>query len=266
MSGKSEFYESHFSGRSAFGEWFFWLILLSAVSFCLIGSLLLPEGLFGFSNQFFAYAVIFLMGIVTLVKSGRDALFLSRETRIASRQVRELVKLDDIQQFIETSTESLFRSHIGALFSIFQAHHDISQDNLISFLNDKLSARNRVAELFSSILITLGLIGTIMGLILMVTDLRTALSNFDPSATDTFISTLTVDGGALAGLDTAFYTTLLGAIFGGVVLRILTSVVDANITKYVVHVAELTEIYVLPSMRSIAKDLDKAGFYSRAST
>jgi hypothetical protein len=99
----------------------------------------------------------------------------------------------------------------------------------------------------------------------MMERLRVSVSGFDPQGEASLISTLMQSGGALSGLDTAFYTTLLGAIFGGVMLRVLTNVVEANITKYAAHVAELTEVNVLPSMRRMARQLEKSGFYARKS-
>ena len=66
------------------------------------------------------------------------------------------------------------------------------------------------------------------------------------------MTTLVSEGGALSGLGIAFYTTLIGALFGGVILRILTSIVEEGITKYVALLAELTEVNVLPILRSHA--------------
>ena len=60
--------------------------------------------------------------------------------------------------------------------------------------------------------------------------------------------------GPLRGLGTAFYTTLLGAVLGGVVLRVLTNIVDASVMEYTAHIAELTEVYVLPYLRGMGID------------
>ena len=54
---------------------------------------------------------------------------------------------------------------------------------------------------------------------------------------------------ALEGMGLAFYTTLMGAILGGVCLRLLSNLVDSNIDHVVSHIAELTEIYILPILR-----------------
>lgn len=109
-------------------------------------------------------------------------------------------------------------------------------------------ARNRLTELFSSILVTLGLIGTIIGLVLMMDGLQAAMAG---GAGEELISKLMdKDVGPLRGLGTAFYTTLMGSISGGIVLRVLTNVVDTNIMRYTAHIAELTEVFVLPHLRA----------------
>jgi hypothetical protein len=114
-----------------------------------------------------------------------------------------------------------------------------------------------VVELFSSILITLGLLGTIVGLIMSVGGLSTVLASGSASSADVFEGMLRT----VKGLETAFYTTLLGATFGGVMLRILTSVVDAAVLRYIAHLAELTEVNVLPPLRRMAMNLEKSGYY-----
>jgi len=74
---------------------------------------------------------------------------------------------------------------------------------------------------------------------------------------DLLIKIADKEKGPLGGLGVAFNTTLLGSILGGVILRVLTNVVNANITRYVAHIAELTEVYVLPYMRKQAKALHR---------
>jgi hypothetical protein len=120
-----------------------------------------------------------------------------------------------------------------------------------------LIARNKVVELFSSILITLGLIGTIVGLIMSVGGLSQTLESSSSGSDDIFAGMLKT----VKGLEAAFYTTLLGALSGGVILRILTNVVDSAILRYMAHLAELTEVNVLPPLRRMAIQLERSGYY-----
>ena len=64
-------------------------------------------------------------------------------------------------------------------------------------------------------------------------------------AGDGLLQALAATDGPLSGLGVAFMTTLIGAVLGGVVLRVLTAVVERHITDYVAEVAELTDIHVI---------------------
>ena len=57
----------------------------------------------------------------------------------------------------------------------------------------------------------------------------------------------------ISGMSTAFYTTLVGAALGGIGIRILTNVVESNAEFLVGHLAELTEVYIIPSLRASSK-------------
>jgi flagellar motor component MotA len=241
---------SSLEGVSGLRRWVTWLVILSAISIIVTLAFLLSGEYQGLIN-WAMYLVISGLGIGLIIKGFFDARFLQTQTDLASSQIRLLEQVDNFEDFLKKSRPSLFRTHIENLFTISQSHVDISQDNLIELLHTRLLARNKVVELFSSILITLGLIGTILGLILMMDGLTDVMGN---SAMDeNLIKNLVSEHGPLSGLGVAFFTTLLGAILGGVVLRVLTSVVDSNIMEYTAHIAELTEVHVLPYLRKSAE-------------
>lgn len=248
---KPESFASQFETTSGLSEWVGWLSIMLAVC-----AILLIAYLFN-AIDYGMYTVITALGIGLLYKGYHDAKFLDTEMKLASEQVRILERVDDFESFLKEAPKSVFRSHIDNLYTISLSHTEINQDNLIEVLHSRLMAKNRVIELFSSILITLGLIGTILGLIIMMDKLSFTLSTMGEDGD--LIRSLVQEGGALYGLGVAFITTLLGAVFGGVLLRVLTSVVDANIMRYTAHLAELTEVYVLPYMRSTARQSCETG-------
>lgn len=248
-----ESFASQFERTSGLSEWLAWMAVLLGVSAVLAITFLVDEK----AIEFAMYFVISALAIGLIGKGYFDARFIDREMKLASAQVRILEEVDDFESFLERAPQSVFRSHIDNLYTISLSNPDVSQDNLIEVLHTRLMARNRVVELFSSILITLGLIGTILGLIIMMGDLTKTMGA--GSVGDELLAKLgDPNTGALRGLSTAFLTTLLGAIFGGVVLRVLTSVVDASIMRYTAHLAELTEVHVIPFMRQSARNLDEA--------
>lgn len=72
-------------------------------------------------------------------------------------------------------------------------------------------------------MITLGLVGTVVGLTLTLTGLTGSLEALGHDQ-DQLLSGLR---GAMSGMGTAFYTTLLGSVLGGVLLRIFAHI-DEN--------------------------------------
>ncbi|MEK6748760.1 MAG: MotA/TolQ/ExbB proton channel family protein [Pseudomonadota bacterium] len=79
---------------------------------------------------------------------------------------------------------------------------------------------SQMVELLGNILITMGLIGTVMGLTMTLTGLTGSLDALGQDQ-DELLRGLR---SAMAGMGTAFYTTLLGAVFGGVLLRMFAQI------------------------------------------
>jgi len=98
--------------------------------------------------------------------------------------------------------------------------------NIEALVDVEFSIYQRTAhalEVIGNLLITLGLIGTVVGLTLTLTGLTSSLDALGQDQTQL----LTGLRGAMAGMGTAFYTTLLGAVLGGVLLRIFAHI-DEN--------------------------------------
>lgn len=71
-------------------------------------------------------------------------------------------------------------------------------------------------EVIGNLLITLGLVGTVVGLTLTLTGLTSSLEALGEDQ-EQLLRGLQ---GAMGGMGTAFYTTLLGSVLGGVLLRV----------------------------------------------
>ena len=237
----------YFAGPSGLRRWAAWLFILVTLCIVLSAAYFL-NSTYPKSINYAMYAVIGGLGLGLVIKSFADARFLQHQTALASQQVQILEVVDNFDDFLARAHPSIFRHHIQNLHTIAQSQTMVSQDNLIELLHGRLAARNKIVELFASVLITLGLIGTILGLILMMGSLTEVMAGTEVN--DEFMNKLIGDEGPLADLGVAFVTTLLGATLGGVILRVLTSIVEANIMEYVAHIAELTEVYVLPYLRS----------------
>jgi len=97
-----------------------------------------------------------------------------------------------------------------------------------ALLRIELASYERIAhtiEVIGSLLITLGLIGTVMGLTLTLTGLTGSLEALGHDQ-EMLLSGLRR---AMTGMGTAFYTTLLGAVLGGVLLRMFAQIIQHGV-------------------------------------
>lgn len=258
-------FADNFERLSGFSQWLFWLVTLCGSVVSVTLCFFFDFSIFGsFSlSDLGIYTILFGFAFGTLYMSFKDARFIDRETGLATQQVELLLRTDDVAEFLALAEKSIFRTHIDSLYRIFLIDQEISQDNLIEILHTRLLARNKIVELLSGVLITLGLIGTVVGLILMTNDLGSVIASAGDVDPAVLMARIGGSNGPLGSLGVAFYTTLIGGLFGGVMLRILSGVVEASITRYTAHIAELTEVNVLPFMRQLARNLEAAGYYTQ---
>ncbi|RMH62197.1 MAG: hypothetical protein D6678_01685 [Zetaproteobacteria bacterium] len=92
----------------------------------------------------------------------------------------------------------------------------------------EFSAQHRLSQfvgLLGNLMITLGLIGTVLGMTITMNGLHGALGEIG------FNQDLLIDGlrSAMDGMGVAFYTTLMGSVMGGVLLRVFSWITDASI-------------------------------------
>lgn len=114
-----------------------------------------------------------------------------------------------------------------------------------TLLNVELSTYERInhtIEVIGNLLITLGLIGTVMGLTMTLTGLSSSLDSLG-SDQEALLSGLRH---AMAGMGTAFYTTLLGAVFGGVLLRMFAQLTLHGIEGLQDNLLRICLVYCSP--------------------
>ncbi len=114
---------------------------------------------------------------------------------------------------------------VDALHLIIARNGRADVDALIDV---EFSAQHRVSQfvsLLGNLMITLGLIGTVLGMTITMNGLNGALGSL---GTD---DTMLVEGlrSAMNGMGVAFYTTLIGSVLGGVLLRVFSWITDASI-------------------------------------
>jgi len=114
---------------------------------------------------------------------------------------------------------------IGALHRIVEQGGRLDLESLVDV---EFSAQHRLSQfvaLLGNLMITLGLIGTVLGMTITMNGLHGALGEIG------FNQDLLIDGlrSAMDGMGVAFYTTLMGAVLGGVLLRVFSWITDASV-------------------------------------
>jgi len=102
------------------------------------------------------------------------------------------------------------------------------QPDIEALLDVELASYHRTSnfvEVLGNLLITLGLIGTVIGLTFTLTGLTISLESLGHDQ-ERLVSGLRK---AMAGMGTAFYTTLLGSVLGGVLLRVFALITEHGV-------------------------------------
>lgn len=142
------------------------------------------------------------------------------------------------------------RSDIACLFTKAREHIEAGERldlrNLITAYSAKLGVRTRNVTVVSGMLITIGLLGTVVGLIMTVNGLSTVL---DAAGKD-YDRLIAGMNETVLGMGTAFYTTFFGALLGGVVLRVLGSELEKSATQLSAEALELGELWLAPVVQA----------------
>lgn len=121
------------------------------------------------------------------------------------------------------------RRAVPRFFTGLKSAVDInSKPDVEALLDVELAVYHRIShtiDVIGNILITLGLIGTVMGLTVIMTGLTGSLQALGEDQ-EMLLSGLRE---AMSGMGTAFYTTLLGAVLGGVLLRVFAQITEHGV-------------------------------------
>ena len=116
---------------------------------------------------------------------------------------------------------------IVALQTILERNGKLDVESLIDV---EFSSQHRISQfvgLLGNLLITLGLIGTVLGMTLTMNGLNGALGSLGADQ-DMLLEGLRT---AMAGMGVAFYTTLLGSVLGGIILRVYSWITDSSVNS-----------------------------------
>lgn len=124
---------------------------------------------------------------------------------------------------------TMYRRAVDRFFDALKmAMNSTAQPDVEALLGAELAGYHRnshAVEVIGNLLITLGLIGTVTGLTLTLSGLTGSLEALGHDQ-DMMLSGLRL---AMAGMGTAFYNTLLGAVLGGIILRVFAQITDRGV-------------------------------------
>ncbi len=172
----------------------------------------------------FFFAVAFVMSLIVVID-------LQNEYRTLQKMRKSGV--------IDNPNASEASAMFDAALSRIQLGEKVDIKNLVAAYATRLKARVSNMGVVAGMLITIGLIGTIIGLIIAVNGLGEVLDNADDfnvmrqGLRETF-----------GGLGTAFYTTFFGAWLGGVVLKVIGSEMKKSVTLLAADALSFGELYV----------------------
>ena len=166
-------------------------------------------------------------------------------TIILTHESVELIEVDyaarqqGLMGIITTPESNAVRRFFASLKAVVMVNGD---HNLEALLATELAFYQRVSHglaVIGNLLIMLGLIGTVIGLSITLSGLSSSL---DALGHD---ETLLLEGlrKAMGGMGTAFYATLLGAVFGGLLLRVFALITETGVEDIGDRIMKISLVY-----------------------
>lgn len=144
----------------------------------------------------------------------------------------ESIKVDQLEKIArqkgwlgiqEADKKLCVASYFSSLRTIVENNGELNVEALVDVEFSIYQRTAHALEIIGNLLITLGLVGTVVGLTLTLTGLTGSLDALGQDQDQLLFGLRS----AMGGMGTAFYTTLLGSVFGGVLLRIFAHI-DEN--------------------------------------
>ncbi len=220
-------------------------------------------------------AAILILFAVGLLINAINTVFVLRQLSLTSQGVTH-VRMPNRER---VAGRGLLGVHIDRLYDMYAdcASGDISQASCLNAIRNQLFRREWIVRSASSLLLTLGLVGTVLGLTeglgglsstvnsvasetLSATSEATNSADIQPSEAAPASTSATPDvsiglNKALGGMASAFVTTLFGAVLGGVFLKLLCGCTDCLIEEVVDQIELTTEARVIPLLRQSPEEM-----------
>lgn len=151
----------------------------------------------------------------------------------------------------------LFQEHSRTLALVAKNQFIINQDLSLELIQNRLLRRENWVQLFAGLLITLGMVGTVLGLAIAMGSLSGSLESIQGSlqtgveagSAGQAGASVAGLGEALGGMSSAFITTLTGAVLGGLFLKLLSHSTINLIEDLLDQMRYKAELEVIPRLQ-----------------
>lgn len=163
------------------------------------------------------WAIMFLF-LIGIIGSAVQAYKLRKDYIFLKYYITQYFSQNEIKRKLPQNFNSLPLAKLLSKFKV-SIEQDLTPDHngLVQSHHIRQNSTNRLLSTLSTLLVTLGLIGTIVGLIYAVAGLNDVIQHVGASKEDLMAGL----GKTIRGMGTAFYTTFLGALSGGIMLKVL---------------------------------------------
>jgi hypothetical protein len=198
---------------------------------------------------------ITLTFLVAAVQGSRHVLRLSRTLNHLAAVQQTIGRYGDVLQLsrLLMQNHELPRGRVADYISGLQTKARLSRTRvpldqalLLESFEAELRQGHEFGWFVADLLLSLGLLGTVVGFILMLGPIA-ALDATDHAAIRAALASM---GGGMA---VALYTTLAGLI-GGILLKVQSFLLDGAVRELVHRTTRLTEIYILPAIERMHGD------------
>ena len=142
--------------------------------------------------------------------------------------------------------------YFESLKAVVEKNGEINIESLVDVEFAMYQRASHALEVIGNLLITLGLIGTVVGLTLTLTGLTSSLEALGEDQAQLLAGLR----GAMGGMGTAFYTTLLGSVLGGVLLRVFSHIDQNGVESLEESLTRICLVYCSADLKpSVERDI-----------
>ena len=230
-----------------------WLIYAVLVAFFIVGGWYFGIIQFVlFNDSSYLSFLIVAVYIVAEIYLGRQTYLLSSELHILEEFVENIKgnKLTHIDvkfgntiigtnNHIITLKESILSSHIARLYK--RGIHSQNEQTLSGMLTGSILNKVELGTFFANLLISIGMFGTMAGLIMAFAPFIGSIMGFDLSNAQVFLVHI------FSGVGTAFFTTATG-MFLSIILQINTQHLYSSCSRLVDGIIRISETEIIPCL------------------